>query len=101
MTQGNDPSRRAPSAPFFSVVIAAYNTGGRILPTIHSILAQTYRDFEIWVIGDGCSDATGEVLATNFADLVHWENLDRNHGSQSHPNNTGIARSARNPHCVP
>jgi hypothetical protein len=93
MTEERDSSRPDAGAPFFSIVIAAYNTGSRILPTIHSILSQTYREFEILVIGDGCTDATGEILATNFADAVHWENLDRNHGSQSYPNNTGIERA--------
>ncbi len=91
--QEPDTAHRDPAAPFFSVVVAAYNTGRRILPTIHSVLAQTYRNFEILVVGDGCSDATGDILATNFGDAVHWENLDRNHGSQSYPNNTGIERA--------
>ena len=83
--------------PFFSVVVAAYNPGERILPTIRSVLAQSYRQFELIVIGDGCSDATGEILAANFGESVHWENLDRNYGSQSYPNNAGN-RLARGTH---
>jgi Glycosyl transferase family 2 len=83
--------------PFFSVVVAAWNPGERILPTIRSALAQTYRRFEIMVVGDGCSDATGEILAANFGEAVRWLNLDRNHGSQSYPNNAGN-RLARGTH---
>jgi glycosyltransferase involved in cell wall biosynthesis len=79
--------------PFFSVIVAAYNPGERILSTIRSALAQSYREFELLAIGDGCSDATGEILSANFGDAVRWENLDRNHGSQSYPNNVGIERS--------
>lgn len=75
--------------PFFSVIVAAYNPGERILPTIHSVLAQSYRQFEVIVVGDGCSDATGEILAAHFGEAVRWENLDRNYGSQSYPNNAG------------
>ena len=83
--------RRLPEPPVFSV--AAYNAAERILPTICSALAQTYRRFEVLVIGDGCSDATGEILASHFGDAVTWENLPRNHGSQSYPNNAGIERA--------
>ena len=88
---------RKPDPPFFSVIVAAYNPGERILPTIRSALAQSYRRFEVIVIGDGCSDATGEILAANFGDAVRWENLERNYGSQSYPNNAGN-RLARGTH---
>ena len=86
--------QRTPDGPYFSVIVAAYNPGERILPTIRSALAQSYRRFEVLVIGDGCSDATGEILSSNFGDAVRWENLDRNHGSQAYPNNAGISRSS-------
>ncbi|MCP4383248.1 MAG: glycosyltransferase family 2 protein [Hyphomicrobiales bacterium] len=78
---------------FFSVVIATFNRGDRIVPTIRSVLRQTWRDFEILVVGDGCTDNTGDVLATNFGDSVTWINLDRNYGSQSSPNNEGVRRA--------
>ena len=94
MEPGNTAAQRAQNDPHFSVIVAAYNPGERILPTIRSALAQSYRQVEILVIGDGCSDATGEILARNFGDAVRWENLDRNHGCQSYPNNTGISRSS-------
>jgi glycosyltransferase involved in cell wall biosynthesis len=93
MTQETTTTQRNPEVPSFSVIVAAYNTGERILPTIRSVLAQTHRPFEILVIGDGCSDATGEILKTTFGDAVQWQNLDRNYASQSYPNNAGIERS--------
>lgn len=77
--------------PFFSVVIAAYNPGERILPTIKSVRNQTYPNYEILVIGDGCTDATGEILAAHFGEGIRWDNLGCNHGSQSFPNNRGIS----------
>jgi len=93
MTHETATTQHNPELPFFSVIVAAYNTGERILPTIRSVLAQSYRQFELLVIGDGCSDATGEILTANFGDAVRWENLERNHGSQSYPNNAGIERA--------
>lgn len=83
--------------PFFTVVISSYNSSSRILPTIRSALAQTYRHYEIIVVGDGCTDDTGDVIRANFGNRVRWINLKRNFGSQSWPNNRGI-RAARGSH---
>lgn len=77
----------------FSVVIAAFNAAAWITHTIRSALDQTYRDYEIIVIGDGCTDQTGVILKSNFGESVTWKNLDRNSGGQSCPNNEGIRLS--------
>jgi glycosyltransferase involved in cell wall biosynthesis len=79
--------------PHFSVVIAAFNAARWILATVSSALNQTYADYEIIVIGDGCTDATGDILISNFGSAVRWKNLDRNSGGQSYPNNEGIRLS--------
>jgi glycosyltransferase involved in cell wall biosynthesis len=83
--------------PRFSVVIAAYNAAAWIATTVRSALQQTHRAEEIIVVGDGCTDATGDILATHFGEAVRWTNLARNSGGQSIPNNEGI-RLARGTH---
>lgn len=86
-----------PQPPFFSVVIAAFNAANWIVPTVRSALDQTYRDYEIIVIGDGCTDRTGELVTSTFGSAIQWKNLEQNSGGQSYPNNEGI-RLARGTH---
>ena len=83
----------ASAAPRFSIVIASYNSERWIVTTVRSVLAQTWRDYEIIVVGDGCTDATGDLLKTHFGDDVAWVNLPQNSGGQSYPNNEGIRRA--------
>ncbi|MBJ7455508.1 MAG: glycosyltransferase [Thermoleophilia bacterium] len=49
-------------APLFSIVMAAYNAAGTIEMAIDSARAQTFGDFELIIIDDGSSDATGEII---------------------------------------
>lgn len=84
-------------APFFSVVIPTYNSAAWLVHSVRAALDQTHHDFEIIVIGDGCTDDTGDILAREFGSEIRWTNLERNSGSQSTPNNEGI-RLARGSH---
>lgn len=47
-------ARKAPV--FFSVVVASYNYETLVLETLESLLAQTYRSFEIVIVDDGSTD---------------------------------------------
>jgi glycosyltransferase involved in cell wall biosynthesis len=42
--------------PKLSVIIPVYNAERSILETLHSVLAQTYRDFELLIVNDGSTD---------------------------------------------
>jgi len=79
--------------PYFSVVLSTYGRGEHIRPTIESVLRQTDPDFELIVVGDGCTDETAEVVSSFTSRGVSWYNLERNTGSQSSPNNLGIAKA--------
>lgn len=81
------------SAPLVSVVTATYNRSNVLRLAIESVRWQTFRDWELWVIGDACTDDTAEVVAS-FADpRIHFFNLPENVGEQSGPNNEGLRRA--------
>ena len=80
--------------PRVTVVMATYNWATVLPYSIGSVLDQTFTDFELLVIGDGCTDESGEVVAAIGDPRVQWHNLDTNTGHQTGPNNEGIELSA-------
>ena len=73
-----------------TVIIATYNWANVLPYSIGSVLDQTFTDFELLVIGDGCSDESGKVVEEIEDARVQWHNLPANTGHQSGPNNLGI-----------
>jgi glycosyltransferase involved in cell wall biosynthesis len=72
-----------------SVIIPAYNIETYLGPCLDSILGQTYEDFEVLVVDDGSTDATGDVARRYSCDnsrvryiRVDWGGvaIARNHG---------------------
>ncbi|PID97203.1 MAG: glycosyl transferase [Actinomycetales bacterium] len=50
--------------PLVSVVCAAYQRSSAIVPTVKSVLAQSFGDFELIVALDGCTDDTGHWVTS-------------------------------------
>ena len=63
--------------PYFSIVLATYNRGQHIVPTIESVLRQTFSDYELIVVGDGCDDDTEQAVAAFPSERISWQNLPR------------------------
>ncbi len=71
-------------APKISVLLPTYNYA-RFLPSaIESILAQTFRDFELLIADDASTDHTAEILA-------HYAAVDPRLRTHIHPANIGMA----------
>ena len=57
----------------FSIIVAAYNAEKEIARTIESVLAQTYKDFELIVVNDASTDSTAEIVS-QFEDVILLNN---------------------------
>ena len=53
--------------PQVSVLMPVYNGQKHLKPAIESILDQSFRDFELLVVDDGSTDASGEIVRTYAA----------------------------------
>ncbi|MBN1360267.1 MAG: glycosyltransferase [Sedimentisphaerales bacterium] len=71
-----------------SVVIPAYNAERFIRRTIDSVLAQTYRDFELIVVDDGSTDDTREVVESYGSRVCY---IYQKNAGDGPARNTGIA----------
>jgi len=81
-------------APYFSVVVPCYKAAATLPETVESVLVQSFTDFEVLLLIDGCPDGTLDVarrLAKSDSRVVV---IAKENGGVSSARNVGI-RSAR------
>ena len=71
--------------PYFSVIVPAHNSAEYIRKCLRSVKAQTFKDYELIVVCDACTDNTAQV-AIGYADRV----ITTNHGMDGLARNAGI-----------
>lgn len=76
--------------PTVSIITATYNRSNILSFTIRSVLKQDYSDWELLVVGDGCTDDTEQVVNSFQDSRIRFINLPTNFGEQSAPNNEGL-----------
>ncbi|MCL4503557.1 MAG: glycosyltransferase [Deltaproteobacteria bacterium] len=72
-----------------SVIIPTYNRAALVQEAVASVLAQSFRDFELIVVDDGSTDGTPEVLSP-YASRLRFLRRE-NQSGVSAARNTGIA----------
>ncbi len=83
----------ADAAPIVTVIVATFNSRLTLACALDGVRRQTFTDFEVWVVGDACTDGSETVVAMLGDPRFHWLNLTRNSGSQAGPNNEGLRRA--------
>ena len=80
--------------PAISAIISLYNTEKYIGECLDSVLAQTFKDFEVIVVDD-CSTDGSPAIVESFLDKFDGRlkilRLKKNSGNNGIPNNTGLA----------
>ena len=76
--------------PEVSVIIPAYNSARYVTDAVDSVLAQTFKDFEVLVIDDGSTDDTESVMR-RYGSQVRY--IRQQNGGVSVARNRGIRES--------
>lgn len=66
--------------PVVSIVMPVYNAEPYLAEAINSILAQTWKDFELIVVDDGSTDRSMEIIRTFDDKRIRYVRNERNHG---------------------
>jgi len=83
------------SVPAVSVIIPAYGVTSYIAEALDSVFAQTYTDFEVIVVNDGCPDSAGlDAALCPYLDRIVY--VKKENGGVSSARNAGV-RVARAP----
>jgi glycosyltransferase involved in cell wall biosynthesis len=72
--------------PFFSIIIPTYNRAHIIKRPIDSILAQTFKDWELIIVDDGSTDDTKEIIESYKDPRIRyvWQENQERSASRNH-----------------
>lgn len=79
----------------FSIVIPTYNRIDKLRRAVHSVLQQTYLNYEILVIDDGSTDATSKEFSSCNIETLRFIRIE-NSGGPAKPRNIGIENAKGN-----
>ena len=77
------------SRSFFSVIVPAHNSAEYIRKGLESIRRQTFKDYELIIVCDACTDDT-ELVASSYADCGNNKLITTDFGMDGLARNAGI-----------
>ena len=80
-------------APFFSIVIATYNSGDLLVQALESVFSQDFDDYEILVVDDCSTDNTKHMMTRINDNRLKYIKLSKNSGGPALPRNVGIKKA--------
>jgi glycosyltransferase involved in cell wall biosynthesis len=84
------PVRVPVDGPLVTIVTPSYNQGRFLRRTIESVLTQSYKNIELFVMDGGSTDESVEILKS-YGDQIKWVS-ERDRG-QTHAINKGLAQA--------
>lgn len=79
--------------PRFTIIIPAYNYGHSLERALRSALNQTYPCYQVYVINDGSTDNTAEVVQSLKDDGLEFDYVEQENGGLSRVRNRGVVDS--------
>ncbi|MBL96686.1 MAG: teichuronic acid biosynthesis glycosyl transferase tuaG [Legionellales bacterium] len=78
--------------PAVSVIVPVYNAQATLHDTLESISNQTFADLEVFLLNDGSSDSSGEIIDEYVKHDSRFQavHLEKNYGAPAAPRNIGI-----------
>lgn len=76
-----------------SIIISTYNRPEQLKRAIESVLAQTFKDWELIIVDDASTDIAVSKTIFSFSDhnpVIQYRSLLTHFGSDTRPKNTGI-----------
>lgn len=77
---------------FFSIIIPLYNRPDEIMELLHSLLSQTYQDFEVIIVEDGSTRPAKHIIE-RYADRLDVKYFFKENEGQGKARNYGFERA--------
>lgn len=74
-----------------SVIIPVYNVEKYLIECLESVMAQSYKDYEVILVDDGSVDSSGEICDEYSLKWDNFKVLHKNNGGQSSARNLGLS----------